>query len=268
EVVVRWGLRIGRDFPAGTSNTVLLYEKNVPTKGGPVVMGDGGFRMMTAEEFKQSPLPVTEKERHAAQALLKAQVEKIVSGKSERKEVKVRDRTLKAGDTAPARDGQRFTVMNASPVASGNSRFSFGHTGLTTAESTVSIIGFTDDGQRALVEYTLPKGRGAAGTLLPTGVRFFLSVEEFAQWRDENAARNTAKREARANLKEQVRKIIEGKSRLQEVALADRVLRVGDTAPVSKWEWVEVMNLTPVQSTNQSFVFREEGDFDTCGVNA
>jgi hypothetical protein len=63
EIVVRWGLRIPGSFPEGTSNTVLLYEKDVPTQGGAVVMGDAGFRMMTAEEFKNSPLPVSGEQR-------------------------------------------------------------------------------------------------------------------------------------------------------------------------------------------------------------
>jgi hypothetical protein len=57
QVVVRWGLRIPSDFPDGMSNTVLLYEKDVPTRGGPVVMGDGSYRTMTADEFRSSPAP-------------------------------------------------------------------------------------------------------------------------------------------------------------------------------------------------------------------
>jgi hypothetical protein len=37
---------------AGGSSTVLAYEKDVPTKGGAVVMGDASTKQMTAEEFK------------------------------------------------------------------------------------------------------------------------------------------------------------------------------------------------------------------------
>jgi hypothetical protein len=41
--------------PAGTSNTILAYDADVPTKGGAVVMMDGSPRKMTAEEFKAAP---------------------------------------------------------------------------------------------------------------------------------------------------------------------------------------------------------------------
>lgn len=57
QIVVRWGLKIPDDFPSGVSNTVLMYEKDVPTKGGSVAMGDGFVRTMTADEFEASPLP-------------------------------------------------------------------------------------------------------------------------------------------------------------------------------------------------------------------
>jgi hypothetical protein len=36
------------------SGTVLAYEKDVPTKGGPVLMADGAVREMTAEEFRSA----------------------------------------------------------------------------------------------------------------------------------------------------------------------------------------------------------------------
>ncbi len=42
-------------MPAGTSNTVLAYAKDVPEKGGWVLMGDGTARQMTPEEFKKAP---------------------------------------------------------------------------------------------------------------------------------------------------------------------------------------------------------------------
>jgi hypothetical protein len=41
---------------AGTSNTVLAYDKDVPTKGGPVLMGDGSVKKMSAAEFKSATL--------------------------------------------------------------------------------------------------------------------------------------------------------------------------------------------------------------------
>jgi predicted Zn finger-like uncharacterized protein len=40
---------------AGTSNTILAYEKDVPTGGGQVVMADGSVKDMTAQEFQAAP---------------------------------------------------------------------------------------------------------------------------------------------------------------------------------------------------------------------
>jgi hypothetical protein len=40
---------------AGTSNTVLAYVKDVPTKGGWVLMADASVKKMTADEFKKAP---------------------------------------------------------------------------------------------------------------------------------------------------------------------------------------------------------------------
>jgi hypothetical protein len=40
---------------AGTSNTVLAYVKEAPTKGGLVLMADGSVKKMTADEFKKAP---------------------------------------------------------------------------------------------------------------------------------------------------------------------------------------------------------------------
>jgi hypothetical protein len=73
---------------------------------------------------------------------------------------------------------------------------------------------------------------------------------------------------ASAALKALVEKIVGGRSGVTEVKVGARVLKVGDTAPVKAWEWVDVMNLLPVESRNRRFVFKEEGDFDTCGVDA
>ncbi len=37
------------------ANTVLAYEKDVPTQGGYVLMQNGTVKRMTAEEFKKAP---------------------------------------------------------------------------------------------------------------------------------------------------------------------------------------------------------------------
>jgi hypothetical protein len=39
---------------AGPGSTVLAYEKDVPVKGGQVLMGDATIRRMTAQEFAQA----------------------------------------------------------------------------------------------------------------------------------------------------------------------------------------------------------------------
>ena len=42
--------------PPGTSKTIIAYEKDVPTKGGYVVMANGmTLRQMTAAEFQSAP---------------------------------------------------------------------------------------------------------------------------------------------------------------------------------------------------------------------
>jgi hypothetical protein len=52
EYVVQWGTPVtGKD----TDKTVLAYQKDVPTKGGPVAMVDGFVKQMTAEEFQAAP---------------------------------------------------------------------------------------------------------------------------------------------------------------------------------------------------------------------
>jgi hypothetical protein len=54
EYVIYWNVK----FPtltAGTQNTVLGYEKKVPTEGGTVLMADGSVQQMTAEDFAAAP---------------------------------------------------------------------------------------------------------------------------------------------------------------------------------------------------------------------
>jgi hypothetical protein len=41
---------------AGTSNTVLAYEKDAPTKGGYVLMADASVKKLSADEFKKATL--------------------------------------------------------------------------------------------------------------------------------------------------------------------------------------------------------------------
>jgi|SRR6266511_3247132 len=50
-----WGVR-PVEMTEGTSNTVLAYEKDAPTKGGFVLYGDGSTRKLSADEFKKATL--------------------------------------------------------------------------------------------------------------------------------------------------------------------------------------------------------------------
>ncbi len=57
DIIVLWGANVPADFPQGTSNTVLGYDKDVPTQGGPVLLGDASTKIMTAQEFQAAPRP-------------------------------------------------------------------------------------------------------------------------------------------------------------------------------------------------------------------
>jgi hypothetical protein len=54
--VVYWNVKI-LQLVNGTSNTVLAYEKDAPTKGGVVAFADGSVRPLTAEEFAKAAKP-------------------------------------------------------------------------------------------------------------------------------------------------------------------------------------------------------------------
>jgi hypothetical protein len=53
DIVFVFGVKI-TEMTDGTSNTVLAYEKDVPTKGGAVLYGDGSVKKLTADEFKKA----------------------------------------------------------------------------------------------------------------------------------------------------------------------------------------------------------------------
>jgi hypothetical protein len=55
DIVFQYGVGI-LDMTDGTSNTVLAYEKDAPTKGGFVLYGDASVKRLTAEEFKKATL--------------------------------------------------------------------------------------------------------------------------------------------------------------------------------------------------------------------
>lgn len=53
-IVFIYGVRL-TEMPQGTSHTIVAYEKDVPTRGGPVLFGDGLVREMDAAEFARTP---------------------------------------------------------------------------------------------------------------------------------------------------------------------------------------------------------------------
>jgi hypothetical protein len=55
EVIVYWG--VGLDDSSEGASTVLAYQKDVPEKGGEVLMQNGKAKKMTAEEFKAAKKP-------------------------------------------------------------------------------------------------------------------------------------------------------------------------------------------------------------------
>jgi hypothetical protein len=44
-----------RDMTLGASNMILGYERDVPTRGGWVLFGDGSVRRLSADEFRRTP---------------------------------------------------------------------------------------------------------------------------------------------------------------------------------------------------------------------
>jgi hypothetical protein len=55
QVLLYWGAGLSNSPEA--SSTVLAYHKDVPEKGGEVLMQDGTAKKMTAEEFKAASKP-------------------------------------------------------------------------------------------------------------------------------------------------------------------------------------------------------------------
>jgi hypothetical protein len=55
QLVFLFGVKL-TEMPEGTSNTVLVYEKDAATKGGIVGYADGSVKKLTADEFKKATL--------------------------------------------------------------------------------------------------------------------------------------------------------------------------------------------------------------------
>jgi hypothetical protein len=55
--VVYWGTytRSLQQNPGGAGGVILGYERDAPTSGGAVMMGDGSTKIMTATEFQSAP---------------------------------------------------------------------------------------------------------------------------------------------------------------------------------------------------------------------
>jgi len=57
QYTVLFGHAIPKDFPQGTSNTVLGYENQPSPQGRLVLFGDGSVRMVNEAEFAGLPRP-------------------------------------------------------------------------------------------------------------------------------------------------------------------------------------------------------------------
>lgn len=57
QYVILWGSTVNemRKTPSGASGTVLGYEKDAPSAGGMILMGDCAVKNMTAAEFQSAP---------------------------------------------------------------------------------------------------------------------------------------------------------------------------------------------------------------------
>lgn len=55
QVVFLFGVK-PTEMTDGTSNTVLVYEKDAPAKGGIVAYADGSVKKLSADEFKKATL--------------------------------------------------------------------------------------------------------------------------------------------------------------------------------------------------------------------
>jgi hypothetical protein len=55
DVVVLWGITPKGEGEAGKDETVIAYEKDVPTNGGYVLLSAGTVKKMTAGEFAAAP---------------------------------------------------------------------------------------------------------------------------------------------------------------------------------------------------------------------
>jgi hypothetical protein len=62
DIVFFYGVGIAQ-MTAGTSNTILAFEKDAPTKGGLVLMGDASVKKVSADDFKKANLAGKLKEK-------------------------------------------------------------------------------------------------------------------------------------------------------------------------------------------------------------
>ena len=61
EIVFRYGVTLTDMLPEGTSKTIIAYEKDAPTQGGLVALGDGFVKKVSADEFKTLKLATPKK---------------------------------------------------------------------------------------------------------------------------------------------------------------------------------------------------------------
>ena len=121
-------------------------------------------------------------------------------------------------------------------------------------EGSVEILGFSPEGEKALLEYSSPGDD--LGTPCPSGALFFISTEELASF-EERYAERVHREEQRDAL---VEKILSGAKDLP-TQVAD--LSVNEATHIPEWQWINVVKPIENQYSNGSSML-EKGE--KCGI--
>jgi len=167
-----------------TEDKKILVKYGAPGRTGRGTSAPSGTKyLVEPERFVGLTGRYNEKVRKVSE--LKRELEKILHGESDLKEVGVGGLVLKVGDKARIPEGGRVDVMNLDSVTqhyvNGSKELVFSDDGVyeTCVVKTggiIEVLGFISD-KRALVEYDAP-GK-PLGTEAPDGVQYLIEPEKF-----------------------------------------------------------------------------------------
>ncbi|MBU0707357.1 hypothetical protein KKG41_03220 [Patescibacteria group bacterium] len=153
-------------------------------------------------------------------------------------------------DTAIVSGWEWVDVLNDKPVtqhfSNGESTLKKGETCGIEEGGTITVVKV--NGQKLLVEYTAPGS--PMGTPCPSGVLFEIATSDFE------------------TMTAEYNRVIEARSQKQlKVIEILGSMKRGDSASVPSWDWVDVLNPTPVTQNfrNGNFPLSYE---ETCGIEA